>query len=215
MFTHADIWRALDRLAVTFGYSPSGLARKAGLDPTTFNKSKRVSGDGKPRWPSTESIAKVLAVTGMTMSEFFTLSDEHATAPKKAGHVIPLLGFAQAGRAGFFDEDGCPTGTGWDHVTFPAFAADDDGAIYALEVSGDSMNPLYRDGDVIVVSCHAPLRRGDRVVARLKSGEVMLKELTRQTAARVELKSLNPAHDDLSLTPEDLSWLARIIWVSQ
>ena len=57
MYTHRDIWRAIDRLAQTFGYSPSGLAKQAGLDPTSFNKSKRQSADGKPRWPSTESIA--------------------------------------------------------------------------------------------------------------------------------------------------------------
>ncbi len=75
MLTHDQIWLALDRLAKTFGYSPSGLAKQAGLDPTSFNKSKRLSPDGKPRWPSTESVAKVLAVTGATMSEFISLID--------------------------------------------------------------------------------------------------------------------------------------------
>ncbi len=84
MYTHSDIWRAIDRLAQEAGYSPSGLAKKAGLDPTTFNKSKRVSADGKPRWPSTESIAKILAVTGRTMTEFFGMIDQH-TAPAKTG----------------------------------------------------------------------------------------------------------------------------------
>ena len=54
MLTHAQIWTALDRLAERAGLSPSGLARKAGLDPTTFNKSKRITGDGRERWPSTE-----------------------------------------------------------------------------------------------------------------------------------------------------------------
>lgn len=76
MFTHAQIWQAIDDLAQRHGYSPSGLAKKAGLDPTTFNKSKRVSADGKPRWPSTESISKILAVTDSNMAEFLGL---HAT----------------------------------------------------------------------------------------------------------------------------------------
>lgn len=70
MFTHTQIWAGLDRLAAQKGYSPSGLAKAAGLDPTSFNKSKRLSPDGKPRWPSTESLAKVLNVTGSTMSDF-------------------------------------------------------------------------------------------------------------------------------------------------
>ena len=76
MFTHPQIWAGLDRLASAFGYSPSGLAKQAGLDPTSFNKSKRISPDGKPRWPSTESISKVLSVTGATMSDFTSLMDD-------------------------------------------------------------------------------------------------------------------------------------------
>lgn len=80
MLTHADIWAAIDRLAAAFGYSPSGLAKQAGLDPTSFNKSKRLSPDGKPRWPSTESISKVLAVTGATMSEFIALIETQKTS---------------------------------------------------------------------------------------------------------------------------------------
>lgn len=77
MFTHKQIWQGIDRLAAGNGYSPSGLAKQAGLDPTSFNKSKRISPDGKPRWPSTESIAKVLSVTGATMSDFISLIDEN------------------------------------------------------------------------------------------------------------------------------------------
>ena len=76
MFTHAQIWQGIDRLAAAHGYSASGLAKRSGLDPTSFNKSKRISPDGKPRWPSTESLAKVLAVTEATMSDFIALIDD-------------------------------------------------------------------------------------------------------------------------------------------
>jgi len=61
---HDDIWRAIDTLAAEHGLSPSGLARTAGLDPTSFNLSKRRSTDGKFRWPSTQSLAKILTATG-------------------------------------------------------------------------------------------------------------------------------------------------------
>lgn len=71
MFTHDDIWNGLDALAKTHGYSPSGLAKQAGLDPTSFNKSKRFAKQGKrERWPSTESLSKVLNVTGTSLSDF-------------------------------------------------------------------------------------------------------------------------------------------------
>ena len=76
MLTHAQIWTALDRLAAVAGLSPSGLARKAGLDPTTFNKSKRITPDGRTRWPSTESVAKALAATGTTLDTFVQLIEE-------------------------------------------------------------------------------------------------------------------------------------------
>ncbi len=67
MLTHASIWQAIDALAAQHGLTASGLARRAGLDPTSFNRSKRISRSGKPRWPSTESLAKILAATGASL----------------------------------------------------------------------------------------------------------------------------------------------------
>ncbi|NCC21931.1 MAG: helix-turn-helix transcriptional regulator [Alphaproteobacteria bacterium] len=218
MISHDDIWRGIDRLATAHGYSPSGLAKKAGLDPTTFNKSKRHSPDGKPRWPSTESLAKVLAVTGATMSEFVAFIDgvaESAPPPSSAMYRLPVIGFAQAGRAGYFDEDGYPSGQGWDEVDFPVRYTGKDSCIYALEVSGDSMEPLYRAGDLLIVSPDAGVRRGDRVVVKTKGGEVMAKELSRQTASRLDLKSLNPAHETITLPADKVVWMVRVLWVSQ
>jgi phage repressor protein C with HTH and peptisase S24 domain len=218
MLTHDTIWTAIDRLAATFGYSPSGLARQAGLDPTSFNKSKRVSADGKPRWPSTESVARVLAATGATMTDFLSLIDaDGAIGPKGTAkpRQVPLIGFAQAGAAGYFDEDGYPAGNGWDEVRFPEFDATGNDPVYALEVSGDSMLPVFRSGDVLLIAPGSPVRRGDRVVVKTLKGEVMAKELARQTATRVDLKSLNKDHEDRTLSSSDIAWMGRIIWVSQ
>ncbi len=213
--SHENIWRAIDRLAATFEYSASGLAKQAGLDPTSFNKSKRVSPDGKPRWPSTESIARILAATGATMGEFLSLIDDGDALAQRDASVIPLIGFAQAGAKGYFDEDGYPAGDAWDEVRFPDISTASDEGVFALEISGDSMEPLYREGDVLVVSTAQAPRRGDRVVVRTQKGEVMAKELMRQTASKVELRSLNPDHETRTLAPSDISWVARILWVSQ
>lgn len=213
--THDNIWRAIDRLAATFGYSASGLAKRAGLDPTSFNKSKRINADGKPRWPSTESVARILTATGATMSEFLSLMDDEDIAARADSSVIPLIGFAQAGAKGYFDEDGYPAGDAWDEVRFPDATTANDQAVFALEVTGDSMEPLYRAGDVLVVSTAQAPRRGDRVVVRTEKGEVMAKELIRQTAGKIELKSLNPDHETRILNPSDVSWIARVLWVSQ
>ncbi len=216
MLTHENIWHAIDRLAAAFGYSASGLAKQAGLDATSFNKSKRFSTDGKPRWPSTESVSRVLAATGATMADFLALmdaDDDLSTASARSGGV-PLLGFAQAGAEGFFDEDGYPVGDSWDEVKFPELDNATAGT-YALEISGDSMEPLYRNGDILVLSRDATVRKGDRVVVRTVGGEVMAKELVRKTASKVELKSLNPDHANRTIAANDVSWISRILWVSQ
>ena len=206
--THAQVWAALDRLAERAGLSPSGLAKQSGLDPTTFNKSKRVTGDGRERWPSTESLSKALAASNASMETFVQLLGDGA----RGGQSVPLIGFAQAGAGGYFDDSGFPAGKGWDEVALPA--AGDEHA-YALEISGDSMKPAYRDGDVIVVSPGTPIRRGDRVVVKTSGGEVMVKELKRRTTKTLELQSLNPAHVDRTLNADDVEWIARIVWVSQ
>jgi phage repressor protein C with HTH and peptisase S24 domain len=209
MLTHAQIWNALDRLAARAGLSASALAKRAGLDPTTFNRSKRITPDGRPRWPSTESVAKALAATGTTVDIFVKLiTDNEGTAVQ----AVPLLGFAEAGAGGFFDDGGFPVGKGWDEIAFPAV---NDEHAYALEISGDSMMPAYRDGDVIIVSPAATIRRGDRVVAKTKKGEVMVKELKRRTSKSVELKSINSDHPDRNIPISDLLWIARIVWASQ
>lgn len=217
MFTHNDIWAAIDRLANSAGYSTSGLARKAGLDATAFNKSKRMSPEGKPRWPSTESLAKILSVTNVTMTDFMTLIEIDAittTHQTPISRAIPVIGYAQAGAQGYFDDAGFPQGHGWDTVELPALSPADD-STYSLEVSGDSMEPLYRDGDILVVSPTSGIRRGDRVVIRTIDGQVMAKELSRKTATKIELKSLNPDHTDMIFAPQEIQWMARILWVSQ
>jgi phage repressor protein C with HTH and peptisase S24 domain len=208
LLTHAQVWTALDRLAERAGLSPSGLAKRSGLDPTTFNKSKRITGDGRERWPSTESVSKALAATSSSIETFVQLIGDGARSQQS----VPVLSLAQAGNSGHFDDSGFPTGKGWDEVALPG--AGDEHA-YALEVSGDSMKPAYRDGDVIVVSPGTPIRRGDRVVVKTSEGEVMVKELKRRTTKTLELGSLNPAQADRALDADDVEWIARIVWASQ
>ncbi len=205
---HTDIWRGIDQLAERHGLSPSGLAKLAGLDATAFNPSKRAGKDGRPRWPSTESLSRALEAVGESLDVFSDLVEG-----RYRGAVAPLIGFAQAGADGFFDDSGFPKGAGWEQVRFPGVEQDD--GLYALEITGNSMEPAYREGDRIIVSPIAQVRRGDRVVAKTHSGEVMAKILGRRTEGRTELLSLNPNHPPRLLESQDIAWIARILWVSQ
>lgn len=206
--SHAKLWKALDNLARREGLSPSALARRAGLDATAFNPSKRFGpGDPpRPRWPSTESLTAVLAATGASLAQFAALAEDDAPA------VIPLLGLAQAGQDGFFDDAGLPISEGWDQTELPRLSD----TLFSLRINGDSMAPLYRAGDRVIVDRAATdIRRGDRVVVRTTSGETLAKEIASLTARQVVLASINPDYPPRTLTRADIAWMARIQWVSQ
>ena len=211
MFTHKQIWGALDALAEKHGLSASGLAKKAGLDPTSFNPSKRLGPEGRERWPTTESIAKVLNAVGGNLDEFTAMVLGRKGAEKLSIN-IPIIGMAKAGKGGFFDDAGFPVGGAFDEIAAPGVK---DTNAYALEITGDSMLPVFRQGDIIIVSPNATVRKGDRVVVKAKRGEVIAKVLQRQTGKTIELASFNPDHELKVFPAEDVQWIARIIWASQ
>jgi phage repressor protein C with HTH and peptisase S24 domain len=208
LLTHERIWTALDRLAARASLSPSGLAKRAGLDPTTFNKSNRITVDGRERWPSTESVAKALAATESSIDAFVELIGD-GTRPAPS---VPLLALSAAAQRGHFDDNGHPAGKGWGEVALPS-AADDHA--FALEISGNTLSPAYRDGDVLLVSPASAIRRGDRVVAKNRDGEVVVAELQRRTAKQLELTVLGSAPGDRTWAAAEVEWIARIVWVRQ
>jgi phage repressor protein C with HTH and peptisase S24 domain len=208
--SHARLWTALDALARREGLSPSALAQRAGLDATAFNPSKRFGpgAPGRPRWPSTESLTRVLEATGLSLSEFAALAED----TDRRAPTVPLLGMAQAGADGFFDDAGLPTGEGWDQTDLPLPRP----SLFSLLISGESMAPLYRAGDrVLVDRDRADVRRGDRVVVRTTTGETMAKEVAALTTTTVTLASINPAFAPRTLPRREIDWMARILWVSQ
>lgn len=216
MLSHERVWAAIDALATRKRLSPSALARRAGLDPTTFNPSKRVAGDGRPRWPSTESLAKILEATGAQLSDFAQLVEGNAIlAQGNAGRGMTMP-FARLGDTDgcqdLFDASGKPAGASWDEISFP----DDLGSqVYALGVAGDDYLPLYRDGDIIVVAPGIPIRRGDRAVIRLLTGEMLVCSFVMRTARRLELHTLGHSGTIAALDLDSIAWMARIVWASQ
>jgi phage repressor protein C with HTH and peptisase S24 domain len=188
----------------------SGLARKAGLDATSFNKSKRTSPEGRDRWPSTESIAKILRATGATLEDFLRLVEPSGSLRRS---MIPMIGMTQASAGKIFTEEGLPTaGPGWDEIEFPDFGQE---RVFALEVTGDTMAPLYRDGDLLIVSPTASMRKGDRVVVCPTAGEVLAQELKRRSAKTLELASFTRDREDRTIPSEEIAWVARVMWARQ
>jgi phage repressor protein C with HTH and peptisase S24 domain len=213
MFTHAEVWRGIDRLAKHHGLTASGLARRAGLDPTTFNPSKRITKQSKLRWPSTESLAKILDATSTPFENFVALMGDRPAGESAApSRRLRCSSVDQVSREGLFDAAGFPTGDSWDDVDFPAL---DDRHAYALEVRGDVMSPNYRDGDLLIISPNASIRRHDRVILKQANGPVLAGILLRRTAQRVELAPFGQDRPEQPFALRDVAWLARIIWSSQ
>lgn len=207
MLEHQSVWRAIDRLAARYGLSPSGLARQAGLDPTTFNKSKRITKEGKQRWPSTESLAKVLNATGASLGEFVGLVEEQEAAP--SFRRLPKLRFAQAAQPGYFDSRGRPLRAHWEETAFPDVS---DPHAFALEISGDGLQPVFRHGDLVIVSPSADVGPGDRILVRTQQGEMLIAELQSLNEREVWLKSLGREQAARSLPVNQVQWISRISW---
>lgn len=208
--SHSQLWKAIDGLARREGLSASGLARRAGLDATSFNPSKRFGpGDPpRPRWPSTESLTRILQATGLSLGEFAALAQDATERPA----TVPMLGMAQAGQDGFFDDAGLPMGDGWEQTELPRPRE----TLLSLRIAGDSMVPLYREGDRVIVDREAAeVRRGDRVVVRTTGGETLAKEVAALSARTVTLGSINPAYAPRIVPRSDIVWMGRILWVSQ
>lgn len=207
LLTHDHIWSAIDRLAKNRGLTASSLARLAGLDPTTFNRSKRLSADGNARWPSTESIAKILAATNVTVDEFLAL------IPKERAADASVIPFRQVdGRlADAFGAHGQPTGMGWENLPLPV--AGDESA-FALGIVGDRHAPTYRDGDILLLSTQLAPRHGDRILLMDQAGLVTLAVLGQKTAGSIHLRGLDGGTLPVC-AKSSIRLLARILWASQ
>jgi phage repressor protein C with HTH and peptisase S24 domain len=209
--THAELWRALDVLAAERGLSPSGLAREAGLDPTAFNPSKRRGRDGHERWPSTESLARVLAATGTSLERFAALVASTAAPPPSAS--LPLLEVTSPLLSAHFDADGLPAGEGW---TETPLASRDDPEAYALRIRGDRHAPILRDRALVVISPGSPVRPDDRaILAERKPGTVTFVEILERDSARVAFRALQRDCVRREEPVEAIAWMHRLLWASQ
>ena len=213
MFSHDDIWIAIDRLAESAGYSTSGLARKAGLDPTAFNRSKRLSPEGKPRWPSTESISKILAVTGLTMTEFTTLVNQGGNgsiivATQSRG--MPMITLSVAKRQKIFDDKGSPRGKDWNQFPLSERIAQFDQGSFAIEISNSDFYPIYRKGDVLIVSPRAAIKSDNRIVIKTTDNKLVACRFLEKSRSELICETLTDKADMITIPTNHIEWVARI-----
>lgn len=207
-----DVWRGIDRLADEVGVTPARLARMAGLDQAVFGPTRRIKENGEMRWPSMDSLAKVLRVAEISLGEFVNYM--YGDPASRAGFRLPCLPISAAGDAQY-DADGLPTGPAWEHIEFPDLQ---DPKCFGLILEDDSARPVYRRGDLLVCAPGMSIQRGDRIVYRRGDdtgiGGLSVGVMIRQTSFRVDIAAVDESRTE-TLAAEDIQWMTRIAWVRQ
>ncbi|WP_245418019.1 hypothetical protein [Cohaesibacter celericrescens] len=205
MLSHDTIWNAIDRLASQKNLSPSGLARLAGLDSTSFNPSKRVKLNGRPRWPSTESIAKILSVTDTSASVFFDYtSDVVAKTPNGEADVclcrdilthkpVALCSINQRGKK----------------------TESEANLIFTLRVKGTHFMPFYQNGSHLLLSFDGNHKIGHRVIVKTNDRDFLLGDVEHSSPDLLQLWTLSQERAMQTIALSSIEWVARILWASQ
>lgn len=203
---YTQIWNAVDKLAKINGLSPSGLAKKAGLDSTTFNKSKRIRPDGKKRWPSLESINKITSVCNISFDDFYRLaSDDDSIKEETNQNIIPLFEFSKLSKRN------SPSSESEATIRFPEII----GNMFAVEIDSKIMQNIYDEGSVIIVADNAEIRRTDKVLITHKDGSVSLGKFTNRTASTLKIEDFCNNGLETSVKISSIASIGRILWVSQ
>lgn len=122
---------------------------------------------------------------------------------------VPIVGFAIATphTDGFFDDMGFPPGSGEGYVQWPTR----DPNAYALRVRGDSMEPRFRPGELIIVEPGAAVIPGNDVLVRTKDGRKMVKRLLFRRGGDVTLGSINDAHKPITISIEEIEPMQLVV----
>ncbi len=87
------------------------------------------------------------------------------------------------------------------------------GKLSAVRVIGDSMEPLLREGDDLLVDLSGRAFRDGVYVLRL-DGNLLVKRVTSQGAGRFSILSQNLSYPPITVSAEELELVGRVVWKS-
>lgn len=198
---YENIWNAVDKLAEINGLSPSGLAKKAGLDATTFNKSKRVRADGNKRFPSLESLYKIVEACNISLESFYSLANNSDSASIEKISTIPYIKFSNIKSGDIAKEN-------WTQIQFP----DNKHNIYAIKIN--SNDTPYEENTVTVLSKNSDIRHGDMILINKKTSSIFGRFLNR-SAKSIEISKKSEKEEVEIINIEDITRIDRVLWISQ
>ncbi len=119
---------------------------------------------------------------------------------------IPVLGTVKAGYNYLAEENII------DYIAFKVNGTDREN-YYALNVVGDSMEPLFDDGDTVIVHKQDDFENGDNCVVLINGNEATVKQVYKGTTG-IKLEAVNPYYPPRIFTEEEIKELpVRVIGV--
>jgi phage repressor protein C with HTH and peptisase S24 domain len=108
------------------------------------------------------------------------------------GPAVPVINHVAAGYPQDFTDLDYPAGIADEYVRCPDVR---DPQAFAARVCGDSMEPKYHEGDIVVFSPNTPARPGDDCFVRFGAGDgTTFKRFYQDDEQTVRLQPLNDAH---------------------
>ena len=128
----------------------------------------------------------------------------------KPGQWVPVINKVPAGYPADFDDLGYPTGIADDYVRCPDIH---DPNAFAVRVVGDSMEPKFSEGHIVVFSPAADVQDGDDCFIRLKSPhETTFKRFfSEANQKKVRLQPRNDAYAPLIVSAKRVNGLYRAV----
>jgi repressor LexA len=115
--------------------------------------------------------------------------EEEARRELSAGVVVPVINKVAAGYPHHFTDLDYPTGVAEEYIRCPDVH---DPQAFAARVIGDSMEPEYREGDIVIFSPGLEARSGDDCFIRFEEGEgTTFKRLYEDDKKALRLQPLN------------------------
>jgi phage repressor protein C with HTH and peptisase S24 domain len=125
------------------------------------------------------------------------------------GRPIPLINKVAAGYPTEFTDLDYPAGVADEYVYDPSIS---DPNAFAITVCGDSMEPIFREGDVVIVSPEAPVASGDYCFVRLApDNTTTFKQVYFDNEKNVRLQPLNSKYPPQLLKRNDAAAVYRAV----
>ncbi len=125
------------------------------------------------------------------------------------GSMVPVINRVSAGYPVDYDDMGYPPGGADDYVRCPDLH---DPNAFAVRVVGDSMEPKYKQGDIIVFSPNITVNNGDDCFVRMADPhETTFKQIFFNEDGTVRLQPRNNKYAPLILPPGKINGLYKAV----